>query len=236
MNTIDKKQFWDDKVFGWERDKYDTSKKILGFSFDVNRSVKKRLRLAQTILSQVARNRTVLELGCGTARLLPMLVHTGVKKYIGVDISKLAIEHAQAKAEFLGASTIAEFHQLDVTTLGDINTDICFSLGLLDWLDLADISQMLQRIHCQYYIHSFSEKRRSVQLLLHRVYTYVLYGYRTKFYVPKYYTKAQMEKVFAACYGHPVRCLRSKGLSFGCFIFRLPEGIEFEQESHQTLL
>ncbi len=91
MNTIDKKQFWDDKVFGWERDKYDTSKKILGFSFDVNRSVKKRLRLAQTILSQVARNRTVLELGCGTARLLPMLVHTGVKKYIGVDISKLAI-------------------------------------------------------------------------------------------------------------------------------------------------
>lgn len=219
--SVDKKTFWDEKILGWEEKKYSMPSGFLGRKFDVNSSLKKRLEIAQRILVNGAKDRVILEIGCGTARLFPDIIRAGAKKYIGVDISQIAIDRARAKAEQEFMSHCTEFYQADVLNLKDTQVDLCFSLGLLDWLELDEIRQMLSGIQCRYYFHSFSEKRRSVQQFIHKLYVYLLYGHRTKSYVPNYYTKTEMVDVFNSCFGTPPNCFRSNELSFGAFIYSL---------------
>ncbi|MBI2339899.1 MAG: class I SAM-dependent methyltransferase [Deltaproteobacteria bacterium] len=230
MKDIERRQFWDEKILKWEGDKYDKVKMGVRRLLDVNQSLKARMDIASGVLKKIAKNRTILEIGCGTARLLPVLIGSGAKKYIGIDVSKVAIERARSRVKALGADSMAEFHQADAGSLQDTTTDICFSLGLLDWLDPDTISQMIRRIHCQYYLHSFSERRPSLKLLLHRLYVYCLYGRRTGSYRPRYYSSHQMVEIFQSCYGAPPQCYRSRRLSFGGFVFKLPNGVDVQHE------
>lgn len=220
------KDFWDRKILGWEEDKYACPTTAIGGVLDVNRSLKKRMRLAERILRQAVKDRTVLEVGCGTARLLPMIIACGAAKYIGIDVSGQAIEQARLRAKELGGEPRIELYQGDAKSLNRMAPDLCFSLGLLDWLDLEEIVEMNRRIQCAYYFHSFSERRRSVQLMLHRLYVYCLYGHRTKSYVPRYYTSAELSAIFQSSYGSAPQCFRSPELSFGSLIFHLPDDIK----------
>ena len=226
MSDTDSREFWDRKILRWEEDKYAPATNAIGRLVDVNRSLKMRMRLAERILSQTVRNRTVLEIGCGTARLLPTIIACGATKYIGVDVSGLAIDRARLRAEDVGGNASIELYQGDVTSLSETSPDLCFSLGLLDWLDPERIAEMNRRIQCRYYFHSFSERRRSVQLLLHRMYVYCLYGHRTKSYVPRYYTSTEMAEIFQSGYGSAPQCFRSPELSFGSLVFQLPNEIK----------
>ncbi|MBL0059180.1 MAG: hypothetical protein IPP35_08755 [Elusimicrobia bacterium] len=47
---------------------------------DVNQSLKNRHLLAQNVLRQVVKGKSVLEIGCGTARLLPSIMNDGATK------------------------------------------------------------------------------------------------------------------------------------------------------------
>ena len=226
MKVVDNQKFWDGKILKWEGSKYDRVRRFL----DVNRSLKVRMQIAEGVLKQIVKGRTVLEIGCGTARLLPAIIESGAKKYIGVDVSEVAIERARVRAKELGVSGMTEFHQADVESLQEITTDICFSLGLLDWLEPSMILQMIHRIRCQYYLHSFSERRSSLALTLHRLYVYCLYGHRTGSYRPKYYKLDQMIEIFRSCYGTAPNHFRSRSLSFGGFVFQLPDGIVLQDE------
>lgn len=230
MRDIDSQQFWDGKILRWEGKKYDTAKGGIRHFLDINRSLKIRMQITERVLKQIVKDRTVLEIGCGTSRLLPTIIQSGAKKYIGIDVSKVAIEQAQSRAKELGASMIVAFHQADAVSLEGMAPDICFSLGLLDWLEPSEILRMIRRIRCQYYLHSFSERRPSLKLMLHRLYVYCLYGHRTGPYRPKYYTLAQMLEIFRSCYGITPKHFRSRSLSFGSFIFQLPDGITLRDE------
>ena len=234
MKHINKKRFWDNKILGWEKDKYSVPKSTLGKLLDVNRSLKKRQQIAQSVLMQVVKGRTVLEIGCGTARLLPFVFKAGATKYIGVDISEEALKQAQAKAKELDLEEVTQFYQLDVNVLNKIDVDICFSLGLLDWLALAEIEQMLSCISCRYYFHSFSERRVSFQQILHRLYVYMLYGHRTKSYVPRYYTQKQIVDIFTSYYKFPAKYFRSN-TGFISFVYHLErvKGFEFSTSNHE---
>lgn len=220
------KEFWDKKILGWEEDKYANPTTALSGVLDVNRSLKKRMRLAERILRQAVKDRTVLEVGCGTARLLPMIIACGAAKYIGIDVSGQAIEQARLRAQESGGEARIELYQCDARSLSPMAPDLCFSLGLLDWLSPAEIVEMNRRIQCPYYFHSFSERRRSVQLMLHRLYVYCLYGHRTGSYVPRYYTSAELFAIFQSCYGSAPQCFRSSELSFGSLMFHLPDDIQ----------
>jgi len=230
LTTINKQEFWDNKILVWERDKYAPTGGFLGRFGDVNRSLKKRMQIAEEAISRISANRILLEIGCGSARLLPEVMQAGAAKYIGVDISKVAIEQARARANELGVTDKTEFYHLDATNLDELQPDICFSLGLLDWLDIDEIRNLLSSISCQYFFHSYSEKRWSIQQIFHRLYIFFMYGHRTSSYIPKYYTQNQLNEIFTACYGVQLQFFRSSELSFGSFIFHLPEGIELGNE------
>ena len=224
MEPIDKQHFWNNKILKWEKDKYSDPKSKLGRFFDVNQSLKKRQQIAKNILKQNAMERTVLEIGCGTARLLHSVFEAGATKYIGIDISKKAIQEGQKNARELKIERFTEFYHLDVNALNNINNikaDICFSLGLLDWLSLEEIEQMLSFVRCKFYFHSYSQRNMSFQQLLHRFYVYMFYGYRTKSYVPKYYTKEKILKLFTSTYKFPAKHFQSKK-SFMSFVYDLP--------------
>ena len=224
-DTVDRKRFWDRKILAWEERKYVEPKKLLHRVFDVNWSLRTRLHIARRLVTQLAKGRTILEVGCGSARLLPDIVAAGAARYIGVDISRIALETARANAKRLAGTTAIELHDMDIADLPPMAPDICFSLGLLDWLQPEEILRMLRQIRCTYYVHSFSERCASPEQLLHRLYVHWMYGHRTKSYVPQYYTGARMQAMFSASYGEPVRLFRSRDLSFGAFVFRLPDGI-----------
>ncbi len=122
-------------------------------------------------------------------------------------------------------TTAIELHDMVTGTLPPLAPDVRFSLGLLDWLQPEEILRMRHQIRCTYYLHSFSERRASLDQLLHRLYVYWMDGHRTKSYVPQYYAAAHRQALFGSCYGEPVRLFRSSALSFGTFVFRLPDGI-----------
>jgi len=227
---INRQRFWDNKILGWESDKYASPKGILARVFDVNRSLKKRQQITQNVLKQIVNNNTVLEIGCGTARLLPSIIEAGAAKYIGVDISEAAIKEARIKANDLGFGNKAEFHQFDVGALQVIDADICFSLGLLDWLELEEIGKMLSQISCRYYFHSFSERRRSLQQVIHQFYVHLMYGNKTKSYVPRYYSKEQVLDIFTTRYVHPAQYFCPK-ISFIGFTYQLPEGVRLNHDN-----
>lgn len=223
--SIDRQQFWDRKILGWEADKYSQVKGPLCKIFDVNQSIKKRLDFAKKILAKVARDKIVLELGCGSGRLMEEVFKADAKKYIGVDISSVAINEAKAKAEKLGLTSITEFRVSDLSELDLSKVDLVFSLGLLDWLDLQELAEALKHVPCEYYFHSYSEKRPSLQQLAHRCYVYVLYGHKTKSYVPRYYSRKQMKELFQTIYGEPPKFFRPN-ISFGDIVYKLPEGAD----------
>ena len=221
--SIDRQQFWDRKILGWEADKYNQVEGPLCKIFDVNQSIKKRFDFSKKILAKVAKGKIILELGCGSGRLMEEVFKVEAKKYIGVDISSVAINEAKAKAAKLSLTSITEFHVSDISELDLGNVDLAFSLGLLDWLDLPELAEALKHIPCEYYFHSYSEKQPSLQQLAHRCYVYVLYGYKTKSYVPRYYSREQMKELFQTIYGEQPKFFRPD-MSFGGIVYKLPEG------------
>lgn len=217
MLNIDlKKEFWDQKILRWEKEKY-LDKSLL---LDVNSSVKFRMVLTKKILSKISKNKTLLEIGCGSALLLNNLKKMGVKKYIGIDISSEAIKKAEIKAKKINGIEF-QFINADVSKIKSINVDIFFSIGFLDWISIEEIKEMNSKISSKFFFHSFSEKRFSFVQMLHKLFVYTKYGYKSKGYQPQYYHPNQIIECFS---NNQVNLdfFREKKLSFGTLVYDLP--------------
>lgn len=214
--NVNPNKFWDEKILKWEKDKY--SPKL----YDVNSSIKNRLQLAKSILKEIAPGRTVLELGCGSGLLAEDILSFGAINYIGVDISSVAIDAAKARLADNSKRNLTEFVVSDIQNIPSSKVDICFSLGLLDWLSLRDIEELNRKVDSQFYFHSFSEMRPlSLQQRLHQVYVFIMYGHKTNKYVPQYYTEKQIAESFKKSI-KPIAFARPRNMSFGCFAYHLP--------------
>jgi len=210
------KDFWNRKILGWEEKKY--SQKFL---LDVNVSLKYRFSLAVNLLERFGKDKIILELGCGSCRLIPHLDKIQCKKYIGIDVSSKAID--RAKTRLSETNCEVEFYCADISEIDLPSVDICFSLGLFDWLSIPVIKAINHHLDCKYFFHSFSEDRRSFQRILHQIYVFMLYGHKTKQYVPQYYTQQQIKEALQS--EEPVDFFHMKELSFGCFAYHLPKSI-----------
>lgn len=220
MRAIEKQKFWDRKILKWEKDKYERNTEI--GAVDVNNSVKYRLLLAGTVLKKVCAGKSVLEIGCGSAKLMPQLLESGALHYTGIDLSSTAIAQAKRIAEELRVTEKVQLVADDASRIKLPEADICFSLGLLDWLTFEDMESFLSRIQCRIFFHSFSERRASFQQLLHRMYVFCLYGHRTKSYVPQYFEARNIADLFQRVYAQEVNIYRSPKLSFGTILTNLP--------------
>ncbi|MDP2653365.1 MAG: class I SAM-dependent methyltransferase [Candidatus Omnitrophota bacterium] len=217
----DIRDFWDCKILAWEAGRYSPRRK--GLFPDVNRPLKERMETAGRVLRTAAKDKVVLELGCGTARLLPAVMEAGAREYIGIDVSEAALREARGNCDRLGFSSRARFLRRDLRDLGPLSADLCFSLGFLDWLTVDEIKGVISGIDCGCFFHSFSERRFSLRQVLHRVYVYALYGYRSNGYVPRYHPEKTMEEVFRPRTKHRLSFYRARELSFCAFVCDFPE-------------
>jgi SAM-dependent methyltransferase len=209
---VDPRLFWNEKILIWEKDKYDKHGII-----DFNSSLKFRQFLAVDFLSMNGEDQVVVELGCGSGRLLPHIAALPIKKYIGIDISSAAIERAKQRLAKLNLAFEVEFTCAEIGELDLPECNICLSLGLLDWIALEEIENLIKDINCDIHLHSFSEDKVSFSRYLHKLYVFLMYGRKTQAYVPNYYSKYQIEEIFLR-QGKGVEFIEHPQLSFGCYV------------------
>ncbi len=215
-----KKDFWNKKILAWEKSKYRI--RIIPKIFDVNSSVKQRLYLAGSMLKQISKGKTVLELGCGSGQLWEIITPLNLKKYTGVDFSDVAIKTFYNK--------ISNFESKDQVFLfcedcikNTYSADIVVSLGLFDWIDIEKIQRIAENYRGSWYLHSFSEKQLSFSQMGHSIYSLINYGYKNNYY-PFYRSANKLLSVF----GPKARIYRNSSLSFSTFIYNLPDSVQFK--------
>lgn len=142
MNKI---KFWDQQILKWEYDQYQLINR-----FGLLSQAQKIETEALQLMNPILKGSSVVEYGCGTARLMPLLLKAGVSKYIGVDASTHAIQVAQNKVSSKDA------HRVDlicapIETLDPIPMDFSFSLSFLDWVE----PNGLAKLNAPLFLHSF---------------------------------------------------------------------------------
>jgi len=217
MGKVDPKVFWDRKILQWEHDKY--VKPPWGGLFDVNAALKGRMSVARGLLRH-ATGLSVVELGCGSGFLLPYLKEVKIRSYLGVDLSKVALEAARERAAGLDLDFHCEFVESPVQDFAIPPTDLCFSLGLLDWLSLEEAGLVLADNSPRYFFHSFSERQFALKRLVHQAYVFSFYGHKSGGYVPKYWRREDLARAVG---GRPLSFLSDKKLGLGAIVHNLPD-------------
>ena len=213
MDSGFKQKFWNDKILGWEKNKYDSALKV----FDVNSSVKRRLSMTADLLNRSAEGKELVELACGSGRLWEKISSLKLSGYTGVDFSENALAVFRKK--------VKNFKKYKVSLVcGDcvdrpFPADIVVSLGLFDWLSLDQIKKIAENYQKVPYLHSFSEKKVfSFSQTAHSVYVYLSYGRKAGTYIPRYRKAEDLLSIFGAKAG----IYRDFQLSFSAFIYNLP--------------
>jgi hypothetical protein len=230
---IDPKEFWEKKILAWEEGRYSLDKGTSSSALEAvankgSNSLRFRMQKSREILSCFVSGKDVIEIGCGRGLLAPGLLDAGAKSYLGIDIADTAVLAARDMHKDIVGAGRAEFLQASVGSLPRRNGDVIFSLGLVDWLSSRELTELFQWSPDAEHFHAISEARFSVTQVLHRLYVYVAYGHRTKGYVPRYYTVAEIVKLMECLYSPERYVYRSPRLTFGAFISTLPIGDEIQ--------
>jgi hypothetical protein len=210
---IDKKYFWDHKILGWEKKNYNG---MLWGS-----AIRQRRDLFLSVAGSSLKNKVVFESGCGSAGLVEDLFELGIKKYIGCDLSAVAIQKAKISAARLGLALKTEFLNQCALKVENISCDLNFSLGLWDWLDNDEVTLMMQKTKASSYLHSYSELRHSPSQLLHRMYVFTSYGRKNVAYTPKYRMPEQIAGLMKSAGAPEPKFFRKSSMSFSTFAYYL---------------
>lgn len=200
------RKFWDKKILGWEADRYERQDLVA-------KPLQLRMKYARDWLSMLPENSRVVELGAGSCRLLENIVKNKPQRtYLGVDVSQAAIEKAKERARQANLPN-AKFIVCSIQELHPPACDAVFSLGLLDWLSPAELKKIAQLSHGKIFLHSFSERHPfSVLQIVHRLYTFLYYGWRNGNYRPRYHSRDEIQKLFG-----DVEFAQLEGMGFAMF-------------------
>lgn len=222
MTALDAKTFWNKKIIGWEDSRYGIgasgasgAERIAG---NISSSLRFRLEAAISRLAPHLAGRDLVELGCGSGLLADRLLAKGARSYLGIDISETAIARASSRQR----DPRANFRVMPVSALPSLGNALVFSLGLFDWLGDSEIAHVFAVGRQGNYLHAVSERRVSLQQLVHRAYVHFSYGRRTGFR-PAYHSVGQMNGLLAEAGLPPAAVWRHPRLSFGIFLSDLPE-------------
>ena len=97
------------------------------------------------------------------------------------------------------------------------NADIIFSLGTIDWLSTDEINYLNLNSFNKLFFHSFSEKNLSLSILIHQIYVFLAYAWKTNNYKPIYYSKNQIIDLFNKHSLNKKNFYSNKKLRFGSF-------------------
>jgi len=175
MNS--QKDYWEKKIIKWEESAYQGKKSLTLPVIDrlaapFRKILKKRLKVAEKLVSKHITNKVVADLGCGTGIFLINLLKYKPKKIIGVDIASSALEKANNNLRRLDIQGKAVFKYADLRKKTDIlkEVDIVTGIGFIDYFDKKELRRLFKTIRGKIFLFSFPKKIISLRELLHRVY------------------------------------------------------------------
>jgi 2-polyprenyl-3-methyl-5-hydroxy-6-metoxy-1,4-benzoquinol methylase len=219
---IDKKNFWENKIQAWEKDRYrvedDESKVKTDSSHLAGSSLQFRFESTAELLKPYLDGKKILDIGCGTGIFYNELKDTNLAHYYGFDFAENAILEGKKKFEgdekcSLFASTIEDFDFPEC--------DIAIALGVLDWLENDEIEALFKKTYPRKFLFAISEKKPSITLWIHAIYCFLSYGWKTQGYVPKYHTTDEIIKIAEAVGYKNIKIYRHPKLRFGAYVYSL---------------
>ena len=158
------KDFWQERILPWEHRRYSILTLLLPWTWPL----RSRLNLAAKILRPLCKHPIkLLELGCGSGLLAAKLEDLPIE-YTGFDIAENAI--TKAKKSYFAQSLKFDFKTIDITSGVLPKADITVFLGLVDWLNNAQLEHLFERISSDIIVFSYTESRSSLESGLYRAY------------------------------------------------------------------
>ena len=223
--TVDPRQFWEEKILKWEDGRYRQSKApslIEEAANQISGSLRFRLKVAVCILAPRIAGKKVVELGCGSALLAKELLDLGAASYTGYDFANAAIKRGSERLAAAGLDDRARLEVAEVGNLKALDADVVFSLGLFDWLSLAEIDHVFACSGGAQFLHAIAEKRVSLPQWIHRAYVHFAYGHFTGAYRPKYFTVDEIAEIASGHGITEIHVFRHRKLSFGAILTSFP--------------
>ena len=218
-----KKDFWEKKIIGWEDGRYSLnhtkSDNLEIISDKLSSSLIHRQKIAINILKPFVKNNNIVELGCGSGLLAKTFLDLNCKSYTGFDISQNAISRAKNIAKKNNFPDKIKFFASDIGKIDENNnTDLVFSLGLLDWLNNDEIKKIFTHFNNSMHLHSISEYRKfNLYIFFHKLYVHFSYGFKSSGYKPKYHSLEEIKNLYNKN-ENQINILRDKKLKFGAFV------------------
>lgn len=225
--ALDPKLFWNNKILEWEDGRYLVDKGSSASVFEriansASSSLRHRMATTKKLLAPHIVGKKILEIGCGSGLLTRSIMENKAGSYLGIDIAENAISRAISRNSEYEWSDRVRFEVGDLDAVPINSYDIIVSLGLLDWLNDDQLKKIFVIGRNAHFIHAISEKRIHPHQWLHRAYVHLAYGYKTKGYIPRYYSTSEIQDL-AVNYGEKeVFFYRESKLSFCTLATSLP--------------
>ena len=226
MNTeFDAKDFWEKKIIGWEDGRYMKAESSDGIEKLANKyssSLRFRMSTASALLAPHVAGKKIVEIGCGSALLAEEFIDSGAESYLGYDFAEVAVTRGNERLREAGLSDKARLEVASVAELEALHADVVLSLGLFDWLTLADIEHIFECSKGSVFLHAISEKRLSLKQIIHRLYVQITYGHKTGSYRPKYHSKDEILAIARRHGVDQINAYRHTKLSFATLLTSFP--------------
>ncbi len=178
-----RKQYWERKILGWERSRYEGSSWLKPASWTLRRRMDLAVRVAREVLPRGGR---LVELGCGTGFFAERM-RGFFGSYSGFDIAEAAVAEARRRLEGTGSSVTCG----DVSAVEIPPADLVVMLGLVDWLEPGEVEHLFRRIRSRFVLFSYTEEPTSFRWNPYSVYRSIYdarFGhgvYRARSYPPE---------------------------------------------------
>ena len=215
--------FWKTALIRWEKSRYDGF-----FSRFFYASLWTRQQYIARVVSQLPTGTKIIELGCGTSRILELIQNREQIQYIGVDISEEAV--VQARNTFRSIKN-AQWICASIEDLENIEADYAISAGLMDWITDNQLKSFLKNNNIKYHCHSFSIFDDSIRYYLHKIFTLLIRLGKNTLYKPRYYSEECMLSTFSSIQGFKI--YKNRKLSFGAFVHNLADNF-FENQDKRV--
>jgi SAM-dependent methyltransferase len=215
----DIRSYWDKKIVEWEDSMQPDARvsPVERLAARFRRPVRNRADAVMDLLTGRVAGKSVLELGCGSGFFALRLYRTAQPAQVtGIDFSSAAISRANEIAKREGLAHAVSFSVGDVSQATLPDTDFTIGLGLLDYLDRAEIRELFERIRSPNILFTFS--RSDVSLLR---FAHVLYLATQRCPKHFYYSEATLESLIGTRFGDLTFIADRRRMSFGGIVHSL---------------
>lgn len=133
--------------------------------------IRRRYETAERSLRPWIQGKRFLEIGCGGGELAVRLVELGAVAGTAIDVSAAVVDVARRRADDAGVGGRLRLDASTIDGFRDVpEVDLTVGLGILEYLEPAELRDLLRRVHPPHVFFSFDERRPSLLASMHVVY------------------------------------------------------------------